>query len=948
MRISYIMLRVLALIVGFTVSITVFASFQKSPNDHRQYRAFTLDNQLQVLVISDPETSHAAASLVVRVGAGDDPPERAGMAHYLEHMLFLGTEKYPELDGYRSFIEQHGGSSNAYTAIDLTNYNFRIDADQLKPALDRFAQFFFAPLFPAQQIDRERAVVHAEFEMRTQRDAVRRWSAMRQSYNPKHPASRFASGTEDTLAGDIRAELIQFFDEKYSANIMNLVVLGREPLDDLQSWVEEIFSDIRNNQLPEREILEPLFVPDSLPALLQFKTLKHEPNLTLMFPLFDLEPYWRERPGSYIAHLIGHEGQGSLLSELKDRGWALGLYASTANTGISTSTFNVRISLTESGFERWQDVGAYVFQYIREIRQRGIEEWRFKENQVLSEIDYRFVEVDDPASMVNFLATEIDKYPKDELLPALYLVERYAPDLIDDVLNRLTPDNVLVILAGAIVTTDKLTPYLGSEYSLTALNEDVTNNWKADVANASEWLPSRNEFLPDDFELVATDQAEIPQRILTGPGFELWHQTDTSFDVPRASFFVTMRSPVTKNSVTDSILLSLYVEALNDQLNEFVYPALLAGLEFSLYPHSRGFSFRISGFSDNQAILLEKILTTIKSAKFDADRFEIHRQELIRDIENSRRDTAYRRTISEFYSMIVVPNWAEEEELQALQDISFEDLLVFNARYFEKINIVALSHGNVLASSAKEMGRMVATLVVPEHVVEVRKSDVAMLPAEGPFKRLVEIENADSAISVYIQGADQSVRERAYMSLLGQMIQTPFFSDLRSVQKLGYVVFSHYIPVGQVPGLLFVIQSPDVVPEDMNAAIDEFLSDFPDWLAQNVSDEEFLAYKEGLIGQLLKNHDSLAEKTEIYWMSIDRKEFQFDTREVMAATIEEVDRQSFDQFVSELLIDGSDRRLVVLGYGDNHGLPTEPPNGQGIVVANLDRFKQGLTLFPQK
>ena len=946
--ISYPVSRLIVVVLGLVVSLTAGASFQKSPNDHRDYRAFELDNQMQVLVISDPEASRGAASLVVRVGAGDDPADRAGMAHYLEHMLFLGTEKYPQLDGYRSFIEQHGGSSNAYTAIDLTNYNFRIDADQLKPALDRFAQFFIAPLFPAQQIDRERAVVHAEFEMRTQRDAVRRWSAMRQSYNPKHPASRFASGTAQTLAGDIRGELVQFFEEKYSANLMNLVVLGREPLDELQNWVEEIFSPVRNNFLPERNITEPLFAPDSLPALLQFKTLKHEPSMTLMFPLQDLEQYWRERPGYYLSHLIGHEGQGSLLSELKEKGWAIGLSASTGNTGVSTSTFNIRMSLTEKGFGDWQDMAAYVFQYIREIKARGIEQWRFRENQILSEIEFRFVELDDPASMVTFLATELDKYPSNELLSALYLVERYAPDLIVDVLNRLNPDNALVILAGATVATDQLTPYLQSEFSLTALPAELIDQWNTDVADATHWLPKRNEFLPDNLELVSAEGLTIPERIFSSPGFEIWHQTDTSFDVPRASFFVTVRSPVTKTSVTDSILLSLYVEALNDQLNEFVYPALISGLEFSLYPHSRGFSFRISGYSDNQAVLLERILQTLKSPKFDPDRFEVHRQEMIRDIENSRRDTAYRRTISEFYSMIVVPNWTEEEQIQAAQAVSFDDLLAFDARLFDKTNIVALSHGNVVAADARNMGQMVATLVDPDRVAEVRKADIAMLPQSGPVKRLIEIENADSAISIYIQGADQSKRERAYMSLLAQIIQTPFFSELRSVQKLGYVVFSHYIPVGKVPGIMFIIQSPDVIPDDMNAAVDQFLSEFPNWLAQQVTDEEFASYKEGLIGQLLKNHDSLAERTEIYWTSIDRKEFNFDSREVMAEHIKDIDRKSFDQFVNNLLIDDFDRRLVVLGYGNNHGLPDEPPSGAGIIVADLDQFKNSLTLFPQE
>ena len=940
--------RILILIIGLTAHLTVFAAFQKSPNDHRDYLAFELENQMQVLVISDSETTHAAASLAVRIGAGDDPPDRAGLAHYLEHMLFLGTQKYPELDGYRSFIEQNGGSTNAYTAIDVTNYNFRVNAENLQPALDRFAQFFIAPLFPEQQIDRERAVVHAEFEMRTQRDAVRRWSAMRQTYNPNHPASRFASGTAETLAGDIRAELIEFFEEKYSANLMNLVVLGREPVDQLQSLVEDLFSEVSNTKAPERVISEPLFLPDSLPALLEFKTLKHEPSLSLMFPLQDLEPYWRERPGSYIAHLLGHEGKGSLLSELKAKGWAVGLYASSGNTGISTSTFNVRISLTEDGLKNWRDIPAYVFQYIRETRSRGIEEWRFLENKILGEIEFRFVEFESPSSAVTFLASALHKYPRDELLTALYLVESYAPELIADVLDRMTPENVLVILASSTANTDQQTPYLRSEYSISKLAPQTVAYWSTDVTDAAEWLPRKNQFLPDNLDLVEGEQTPVPERIYTSPGFELWHQTDTSFGVPRASFFVTVRSPVTKSSARDFVLLSLYIDALNDQLNEYVYPALIAGLEFSLYAHSRGFSFRIAGFSDNQSALLERIIGILNSVEFDREMFEVHRQELILDIENSRRDTAYRRTLSEFYSTLIVPNWSEEEQLSTARDVQFEELSAFAERLLDKINVAALSHGNVDQADAKKMGQMVAELVDIDKVVEVRKSDVIMLPAEGPFNRLVEIENDDSAISFYIQGTSKSVQEKANMSLLAQILQTPFFSELRSVQKLGYVVFSYYAPVGEVPGIMFVIQSPDVVPDDMRGAIDEFVDGFPTWMAEQISDEEFDAYKSGLAGQLRKKHDTLAERSEIYWTAIDQKDFEFDNRKVLANAIESIERASFENFVNEILINAAGRSLIVLGYGNNHGLPDDTSGHNGIIVTDIKEFKQGLQLFPQE
>ena len=120
---------------------------RQSPDDARRYQYFTLDNQLKVLLISDADAEKAAASLDVHVGSRYDPATRQGLAHFLEHMLFLGTKKYPDADGYQKFISENGGSHNAYTSFEHTNYYFDIDNASLAPALDRFSDFFVSPLF---------------------------------------------------------------------------------------------------------------------------------------------------------------------------------------------------------------------------------------------------------------------------------------------------------------------------------------------------------------------------------------------------------------------------------------------------------------------------------------------------------------------------------------------------------------------------------------------------------------------------------------------------------------------------------------------------------------------------------------------------------------------------------------------------------------------------------
>lgn len=84
-----------------------------------------------------------------------DPENLPGLAHFCEHMLFLGTEKYPDENAYSTYLSQNGGHSNAATYPTMTKYYFEVNQDKFEGALDRFAQFFIAPLFTESATDRE-------------------------------------------------------------------------------------------------------------------------------------------------------------------------------------------------------------------------------------------------------------------------------------------------------------------------------------------------------------------------------------------------------------------------------------------------------------------------------------------------------------------------------------------------------------------------------------------------------------------------------------------------------------------------------------------------------------------------------------------------------------------------------------------------------------------------
>ncbi|GAB1101005.1 MAG: hypothetical protein Sw2LagPseu_25660 [Shewanella algae] len=250
-----------------------------SPNDHRSYRHLTLTNGLRVLLVQDMHSAQAAASMAVNVGHFDDPQSRPGMAHFLEHMLFLGTAKFPEAGGYHSFINQHGGSNNAWTGTEHTNFFFAIDPLVFAEALDRFSQFFIAPLFNQELVERERHAIESEFSLKQKDDIRRIYQVLKETVNPAHPFSKFSVGNLQTLGGDeqqLREELLAFYKSHYSANLMTLCLVAPMAIDELEQYARRYFSAIENHDLQKTYPELPLFSSEQLQKQIHIVPLKEQ------------------------------------------------------------------------------------------------------------------------------------------------------------------------------------------------------------------------------------------------------------------------------------------------------------------------------------------------------------------------------------------------------------------------------------------------------------------------------------------------------------------------------------------------------------------------------------------------------------------------------------------------------------------------------------------------
>ncbi len=333
------------------------SNIEVGSGEQRIFKTIELNNGLKVALVSDPQSDKAAAALNVFSGSWANPDDIQGLAHFLEHMLFLGTEKYPEVDGYQTFIEQNGGSDNAYTSSENTLYFFDINADQLEPALDRFSQFFISPLFDPDFSDRERNAVNSEFSASLQNDDRRIEDVIRELVMPEHPASKFAIGNLETLvAADMSSRLQEFFREHYVASNMSLTIYGPQDVDTLERMAKQFFTSIREVAKTETIYNQPLFDSAKLPLLVEIEPRREMHRLEFRFPITGTADKNETKPHQYVAHLLGHESSGSLLSVLKEKGWAENLSAGSGPATHSNTTFDIQIQLTPLGLTNWESV----------------------------------------------------------------------------------------------------------------------------------------------------------------------------------------------------------------------------------------------------------------------------------------------------------------------------------------------------------------------------------------------------------------------------------------------------------------------------------------------------------------------------------------------------------------------------------------------------------------
>ncbi|XP_067023914.1 nardilysin-like [Acropora muricata] len=897
------------------------------------------------------DTNMSAAALCIGVGSFSDPDNIPGLAHFLEHMVFMGSEKYPDENEFDVFIKKHGGSGNAHTDCERTTFVFNVRRKYFKETLERFAQFFISPLLKEDTVEREIQAVDSEYKMKYQSDFVRKMQLLSLLVQEGHPFGKFHWGNEETLKNtpeekgvDVKKSLRDFQQRMYSAQFMTLAVISEEPLYDLEKMVCESFSQIPNNKMTKpsfHEFINP-FDHAKFHKLCKMVPVEDVNHLEITWVLPPQQQNYRVKPMYYVSWLMAHEGPGSILSCLIKRchqmngeavldllvGSFLFLQRMSALTlphnHLKSETFHEQLSQLPSKTSPFyvNDVTFAVMSSDSSSAQLPLHCFMLPltVGGLRSFVTYKWIKiycniVIHVIMLRNLLNIYMQLYPVEDFLTGDQLMWELTNNeqVIEDVQNLLTPDraNILILSKKYQEECTENEPWFQTPYNFSDISPLWLEKWKNLDLNPELYFPEENKFIATDFEIKDSDStiSEFPEIVHDSALGKVWYLKDTKFKTPRARFYFHIMSPLINASPESLVLCDLFLSVLEDDLKEIAYDANVAQLRYSMTVAETGIVLKLDGFNHKLALLFETIIDHIANFTATSQIFEMVKVRRISSLKYFYLITGGLFKISSlvrsiWLSILQHIKWTTVNKLSVIPDVTLENLQDFVSGFKSKLFVESLIQGNITCQEAISLQQQLNSKLQfmalnSSFHPEVRSH---YLPPSECICRVMSFNKEDdnTIVTNYFQSGPASVEENTKMELMLMRMEEPCFDVLRTREQLGYSVFCTCGNTFGILGFSVTVQTQATKfsAEHVDSRIDAFLEEFGAKLS-SMTEEDFSSQVDSLIE--LKEHKdlTLAEEADRNSTEIRDQTYLFDRKKREVESLRKLSKEDIYQwFVS--------------------------------------------------
>ena len=884
-------------------------NINKPKFDVRDFNGGTLDNGVKYTFVTDESLHKSFVSVCVNAGSFQNPKEYDGLAHFLEHMLFMGSKKYPNENHYSDRLNELGGYSNAYTDTMETVYYFNVFDNGLEEIIDIFSRFFIDPTFDPDSVNREINAVDSEHQKNINSDNWRKHQFTLNLSDATSPVNTFICGNAQTLyKKDIRDKVVEFYTKFYTSNNISICIASSQDKNKLLEIVKRTFGQIKkydqdNNKL---ELSKPIYSAN-LRKSFHIKSLTNKYDVTYMYEIPFQQNHLLTKEFTILDAILTNKSENSLYFHLKNLGYLNSISTETKYEGV----FMITLNLSKDGFANMQHCEHLLFDTLNQIMQMDINKIAKYYKQVF-DISFDCLNKFDAENLCNILAVNHFYYDTPNVFDGSFKI--FQINDTDKYVNLfkkyLNVENLIKIIHSQNYNEEIHRKYLIDKYykfeyvELKLVFDDSYSQGNLIIFDTD------NDFLNVETSVITNiDSFQIPTLVAE----KQWYGGCSEFGEPTVSLWLQLNNSNYFSSPRNYILSQISCSVLNFLINVIMYKPFELCYNIYFEPSASLSSINININALNDFSKLQILLSQLKDFIFNVDKHykkidERYTNNLIISFKESYQNIKFLNPmeISNLIikSQVIKTEYDYNDLLEQIDNISYLDIENHITTLLDGTSLTTLTYGNIQIKNVTNLFEQYSKL---------------FYNSAYPFPKIKQIENVNIShpnpnekshfISYFYYVGRFTPKDFALILLLSKILGEKFFDIMRTKNQLGYFVKFGLAIFRDNYYITEKIQSSKPI-ELVKSKIDEFNQQIEKFIKES-SFEQFLQ----TINRELDEPDySLNDKISRYKPEISTRIYLFNRNQLIKEQLNKLGTQDVLDFAKKI-INNENRKLVdIIGF----------------------------------
>ncbi len=884
-------------------------NINKPKFDVRDFNGGTLANGIKYVFVNDKSLQKSYVSVCVHAGSFQNPKEYDGLAHFLEHMLFMGSKKYPNENHYSQRLNELGGYSNAYTDTMETVYYFNVFDDGLEEIIDIFSRFFIDPEFNADSVSREINAVDSEHNKNINSDSWRNNQFTLNLANTDSPINTFICGNSQTLnKKDIREKVIKFYNKFYTSNNISVCVMSSKNTNDLLNILEKTFGQIKAHDMTNNKLVIPKpSYNNNYGKSFHLKSISNKYDVSYLYEIPTQEKYLLSKDFTIFDSILTEKSESSVYFHLKNLGYLINISTETKFEGL----FVITLKLTKEGYSNMQYCEHMLFDKINQILHMDINKISKYYKQVF-DISFDCLNKFDVESLCNMLAVNHFYYKTANVFDGSFKIfnTKTTSEYVDLFSKYLTNKKLIKVIHGKEYNYDLHHEYQIDKYYKYQYTElKLIFNNVVNMYNGLVNYDTSNDFLNVEPSIINNiDNFQIPTLIAE----KQWYGGCSEFGEPIVSMWLQLNNSKYYSSAKNYILTQISCSVINFLINVILYKPLQLcyNIYFEPSPSLSSINIHISALNDFSKMQI--LLSQLSDFIFNIDKHfkkidERYTNNLIVSFNESYQNVKYLNP-NEFASYmvkstVIKTEYNYTELIDQIYNITYADIETYLKELLEGSSLTTLTYGNIQVKNVSNLYSQFSKLFFnsPHPFSPVKQIDNSIITHPNP--------NEKSHYVAYYYNVGQFIpRDYALMLLVSKILGEKFFDTLRTKNQLGYIVQftlsifrdSYYITekIQSSKPIDFVKNKID----EFNGQIDKF-----------IKESNFNQFVETINKELDEPDYSLEDKISRYRPEISTRKYLFNRNQLIKEQINKLTKQDVLDFCQKIINESNKKQFIVSG-----------------------------------